>query len=255
MVRHAPCASQSSSTASAMAANRASSALKIAKKYPMNQEADAIEAEILPLLERRMRRWLRRELVSVKFVQFSDLRLRILAQLLHSWTCRVHTCASGAPGCPIAAGLSLWAKTRESGFLGDEAKRDRITGARRLAWGHAHRKRVGQRLAARQDSCRLPAPPHLPRSPETRTRTGNRLAHQGLSSWPADPARRNRHSGTSGPSGHDQDTPSAAIAGTRGRRSGCWRQYFDVATRASGSCQPPVAGEQGHLQRLSERDV
>ena len=48
---------------------------QIAKRYPVDEEAEAIEAEILPLLERRMRRWLRRELVSVKFVQFSDLCL------------------------------------------------------------------------------------------------------------------------------------------------------------------------------------
>jgi hypothetical protein len=46
---------------------------QIAKKYPVDEDVEAIEAEILPLLEKRMRRWLRRELVSVKFVQFSDL--------------------------------------------------------------------------------------------------------------------------------------------------------------------------------------
>lgn len=48
-------------------------AQQIGKKYPVDEGVDAIESEILPLLERRMRRWLRRELVSVKFVQFSDL--------------------------------------------------------------------------------------------------------------------------------------------------------------------------------------
>jgi T5orf172 domain len=47
--------------------------MEVAKRYPVDEEAEAIEAEILPLLERRMRRWLRRELVSVKFVQFSDI--------------------------------------------------------------------------------------------------------------------------------------------------------------------------------------
>lgn len=45
----------------------------IAKQFAVDEEAEAIECEILPLLEKRMRRWLRRELVSVKFVQFSDL--------------------------------------------------------------------------------------------------------------------------------------------------------------------------------------
>jgi hypothetical protein len=46
---------------------------QIANKYSVDEKAEAIETEILPLLERRMRRWLRRELVSVKFVQYSDL--------------------------------------------------------------------------------------------------------------------------------------------------------------------------------------
>ena len=54
----------------------------IAKRFPVDEEVEAIECEILPLLVKRMRRWLRRELVSVKFVQFSDLCiLRVTEQL------------------------------------------------------------------------------------------------------------------------------------------------------------------------------
>jgi hypothetical protein len=47
----------------------------VGRQFEVNEEADASEIEILPQLEDRMRRWLRREIVSVKFVQFSDLCL------------------------------------------------------------------------------------------------------------------------------------------------------------------------------------
>src|SRR5215469_2857117 len=45
---------------------------------------------------------------------------------------------------------------------------------------------------------------------------------------------------------HDPDTAATQAGG-----SGWWAQYLDVAPWARCSCQPPVAGEQGHLQRLS----
>jgi hypothetical protein len=45
----------------------------VSGRYRVDEEADGTEVEILPSLEQRMRRWLRRELVSVKFVQFPDL--------------------------------------------------------------------------------------------------------------------------------------------------------------------------------------
>src|SRR5262249_16634903 len=51
---------------------------------------------------------------------------------------------------------------------------------------------------------------------------------------------------------------ASALGGMRKRQaggSGRWAQYLDVAPWARGSCQPPVTGEQGHLQRLRERDV
>ncbi|MGW9210656.1 GIY-YIG nuclease family protein [Embleya sp. NPDC055664] len=45
----------------------------VALEFPVNEEKEADGAEILPDLDRRMRRWLRPDLVSVRFVQFSDL--------------------------------------------------------------------------------------------------------------------------------------------------------------------------------------
>jgi hypothetical protein len=47
--------------------------MDVARRYPVDEDSEAIEVEILDLLEKRMRRWLRRELVSVKFVQYSDI--------------------------------------------------------------------------------------------------------------------------------------------------------------------------------------
>lgn len=47
----------------------------VSKQFLVDEEAEASEIEILPQLESRMRRWLRREIVSIKFVQFSDLCL------------------------------------------------------------------------------------------------------------------------------------------------------------------------------------
>ncbi|GAB3933459.1 hypothetical protein GCM10027614_04390 [Micromonospora vulcania] len=47
----------------------------------MDEGIEAEGVEILPQLEKRMRRWLRREIVSVEFVQFSDLCvLRVIEQ-------------------------------------------------------------------------------------------------------------------------------------------------------------------------------
>jgi hypothetical protein len=46
---------------------------RVCEAFAVDEESDAEGIEILPPLERRMRRWLRRELVSVEFVQFSDL--------------------------------------------------------------------------------------------------------------------------------------------------------------------------------------
>ncbi|MEQ4209664.1 GIY-YIG nuclease family protein [Actinopolymorpha sp. B9G3] len=43
-----------------------------ATRFPVHG-ADANNIELLPMLEERMRRWLRREIVSVVFAQFSDL--------------------------------------------------------------------------------------------------------------------------------------------------------------------------------------
>ncbi len=48
---------------------------QICKSFPVDEESEAVSVEVLPLLEVRMRRWLRRELVAVAFVQFSDLCL------------------------------------------------------------------------------------------------------------------------------------------------------------------------------------
>lgn len=45
----------------------------VCQRYGVDEEAEGMEIEILPSLEQRMRRWLRRELVSVKFVQLPDL--------------------------------------------------------------------------------------------------------------------------------------------------------------------------------------
>jgi hypothetical protein len=47
----------------------------VGKQFAVDEDAEANELEILPQLENRMRRWLRREIVSLKFVQFSDLCL------------------------------------------------------------------------------------------------------------------------------------------------------------------------------------
>lgn len=46
---------------------------QVCKTYAVDEESEAEGIEILPQLEKRMRRWLRREIVSVEFVQFSDL--------------------------------------------------------------------------------------------------------------------------------------------------------------------------------------
>lgn len=54
---------------------------EIAALYEVDERAESNEVEILPALESRMRRWIRREIVSVKFVQFADLcLLRITEQ-------------------------------------------------------------------------------------------------------------------------------------------------------------------------------
>ncbi|BAD56907.1 GIY-YIG nuclease family protein [Nocardia farcinica] len=45
---------------------------EIASRFPV-AEADSISREILPQMETRMRRWLRRDIISVEFVQYSDL--------------------------------------------------------------------------------------------------------------------------------------------------------------------------------------
>jgi T5orf172 domain len=47
----------------------------VCKQFLVDEEAEASEIEILPQLESRIRRWIRREIVSVKFVQFPDLCL------------------------------------------------------------------------------------------------------------------------------------------------------------------------------------
>jgi hypothetical protein len=47
----------------------------VSKQFSVDEETEASEIEVLPQLESRMRRWLRREIVSVKFVQFPDLCL------------------------------------------------------------------------------------------------------------------------------------------------------------------------------------
>ncbi|MEV4993318.1 GIY-YIG nuclease family protein [Streptomyces niveus] len=44
-------------------------------RYPVNEAREAVELDALPGLEDRMRRWIRRDLVAVKFVQYSDLCL------------------------------------------------------------------------------------------------------------------------------------------------------------------------------------
>jgi T5orf172 domain len=48
---------------------------EICSRYPVNEAREAVEIDALPGLEGRMRRWLRRDLVAVKFVQYSDLCL------------------------------------------------------------------------------------------------------------------------------------------------------------------------------------
>lgn len=54
---------------------------RIQEKYPVDLTLESEEIDILPLLEKRMRRWLKREIVSVKFVQLSDLcLLKIVSQ-------------------------------------------------------------------------------------------------------------------------------------------------------------------------------
>lgn len=54
---------------------------RVSGTYPVNLETESEELEILPLLENRMRRWLKRDLVSVKFVQLSDIcLLKIISQ-------------------------------------------------------------------------------------------------------------------------------------------------------------------------------
>ncbi|MCD9593531.1 GIY-YIG nuclease family protein [Streptomyces sp. 8ZJF_21] len=47
----------------------------VCARYPVNEAREAVEIDALPGLEDRMRRWLRRDLVAVKFVQYSDLCL------------------------------------------------------------------------------------------------------------------------------------------------------------------------------------
>lgn len=46
---------------------------QVCRSFAVDEDAEAESVEILPHLEKRMRRWLRREVVSVEFVQFSDL--------------------------------------------------------------------------------------------------------------------------------------------------------------------------------------
>jgi hypothetical protein len=46
---------------------------QVCKTFAVDEESEAEGVELLPQLETRMRRWLRREIVSVEFVQFSDL--------------------------------------------------------------------------------------------------------------------------------------------------------------------------------------
>ncbi|WP_435124898.1 GIY-YIG nuclease family protein [Micromonospora tulbaghiae] len=48
---------------------------QVCRNFAVDEHSEAEGVEILPELETRMRRWLRREIVSVEFVQFSDLCL------------------------------------------------------------------------------------------------------------------------------------------------------------------------------------
>ncbi|MEU6129238.1 GIY-YIG nuclease family protein [Saccharopolyspora sp. NPDC047091] len=50
-----------------------------AERYPVDPEIESEEIDILPDIEERMRRWLRRDLVGLKFVQYSDLCLLKIA--------------------------------------------------------------------------------------------------------------------------------------------------------------------------------
>ncbi|MGA5039271.1 GIY-YIG nuclease family protein [Streptomyces capoamus] len=47
----------------------------ICARYPVNEVVEAVEIDALPAMETRMRRWLRRDLVTMKFVQYPDLCL------------------------------------------------------------------------------------------------------------------------------------------------------------------------------------
>ncbi|MFJ6918233.1 GIY-YIG nuclease family protein [Streptomyces sp. NPDC101133] len=48
---------------------------EVCTRYPVNEVVEAVEIDALPALEARMRRWLRRDLVAAKFVQYPDLCL------------------------------------------------------------------------------------------------------------------------------------------------------------------------------------
>ncbi|MFD3936154.1 GIY-YIG nuclease family protein [Streptomyces sp. NPDC058611] len=48
---------------------------KVCARYEVNETHEAAEFDALPRLEARMRRWLRSDLVAVRFVQYSDLCL------------------------------------------------------------------------------------------------------------------------------------------------------------------------------------
>ncbi|MFW3473992.1 GIY-YIG nuclease family protein [Streptomyces microflavus] len=48
---------------------------QICDQYKVNEAREAVEIDALPALEDRMRRWLRRDLVAVRFVQYPDLCL------------------------------------------------------------------------------------------------------------------------------------------------------------------------------------
>lgn len=48
---------------------------EVCSRYPVNEVVEAVEIDALPAMETRMRRWLRRDLVAVKFVQYPDLCL------------------------------------------------------------------------------------------------------------------------------------------------------------------------------------
>ncbi|MFF0642090.1 GIY-YIG nuclease family protein [Streptomyces tendae] len=48
-------------------------AQRITSQYPVRQDEQSSEVEMLPALDLRMRRWIRSDVVSVKFAQFPDL--------------------------------------------------------------------------------------------------------------------------------------------------------------------------------------